>query len=72
MEGRSRAAKQQFDIAVAGAWHAEAFARQRRLKSLAKYMGRTTDQKQSGTQMLAMLQELSARGAPMTIRKVEG
>jgi nitrate reductase assembly molybdenum cofactor insertion protein NarJ len=72
MEGRAHAAKQQFDIAVAGAWHAEAFARTKRLKPLSKYLAHDDSRGQDGAQMLAALREMNARGAPMTIRKVHG
>lgn len=71
MEGHVRAATRAYDLAIAQAWHAEAFARQKRLKPLAKYLS-VQPRAQSASEMLGALREMQARGAPMTIVKNEG
>jgi len=72
MEGRALAAKSRYDLALFAAWHGEAFAREKRLKPLGKYMASGQPKRQQGaSEMLAAMRELNARGAPMTIRKVE-
>ena len=73
MEGRFHAARQAADLAISQAWHAEAFARQKRLKPLGEYLSKSGGpQGQSGAEMVATLHELRVRGAPMNIRRVEG
>ena len=69
MEGRARAAKRNFELALSQAWHTEAFAREKRLKKLAEYLegppkARTADE------ILDAFLMFQALGAPMTIREV--
>jgi protoporphyrinogen oxidase len=72
MEGRAHAATNAFELSMSQAWHTEAFAREKRLKSLGKYLAASKPQQpQAGAEMLATLREIKARGAPMTIRRVE-
>ncbi len=71
MEGRSLAAVRRYEASLAQAWHTEAFAREKRLKPLAKYLSSNKAKPAQGpTEMLATLREIQSRGAPMTIRKV--
>lgn len=71
MEGAGRAADRRVDLALFQAWHGEAFAREKRLKSLSKYRAQTGPQKgQSPAQLLGALREFKARGAKMEIRRV--
>lgn len=52
------------------AWQAERFARETRLKPMAKYLGELKPQRaQTPKEMLAGLKDLQNRGAPMNIRK---
>lgn len=71
MEGAGLAANQQTDLALFHAWHAEAFAREKRLKPLGKYLSSNRPKKsQSAAEMLATLQEFADRGAKMKIKRV--
>ena len=71
MEGRARAANRDVEAAVAQAWHGEAFAREKRLKPLSKYLGGLKPQKPQGpAEMLAIFRDLQARGAGIEIAKV--
>lgn len=73
MEGRARAAQTRYDQALSQAWHTEAFAREKRLKPLGKYLSASKPKNpQDSAEMLAALRELQARGAPMTIIRKEG
>lgn len=69
MEGAALAAERRADLALFQAWHGEAFAREKRLKSLSKYTVRKP-QKQGPEELLAAMREFQARGAKMTIRRV--
>lgn len=70
MEGRARAAVRRYEGDIALAWHTEAFAREKRLKPLAKYLSATKGKPAQGpAEMLATLRELKARGVAMKIRK---
>ena len=73
MEGRARAAQRSFEFGLSQAWHTEAFAREKRLKPLAKYIGKAekTDQSRGGAMLYGTLIEMQARGVPMTIRRVK-
>jgi hypothetical protein len=72
LEGRNHAAKRQHDMLIGQAWHTEAFAREKRLKPLAKYLSASQPRSAQGSaEMLATLREIQARGAVMNIRKVE-
>lgn len=73
MEGRARAAQHRYEMVLSQAWHTEAFARQKKLKPLEKYLTAAEPQKsQTPAEMLATLRELKERGAPMTFTRVEG
>jgi len=69
MEGAARRQKREFELAVTGAWHAEAFARSKRLKKLSDYL-QPKATASTPAEMLAVLRELQAGGAPMNIRRV--
>jgi hypothetical protein len=71
MEGAARRHRRDFELAITGAWHAEAFARQKRLKGLADYIGeKPKRRKQSPEEMFAILSQFQAGGAPIDIREV--
>lgn len=72
MEGAGLAAERAADRALFQAWHAEAFAREKRLKPLARYLSSGKPQKQGPAEMLATLREYKARGAAMEIKRVPG
>lgn len=71
MEGRARAAKDAFDLAVSQAWHGEVFARQKKLKDLSDYLSSKADEGPVAPEVVldAML-TLQAAGVPMNIKKV--
>lgn len=69
MEGCSRAAKRRGELALSQAWHTEAFARQKTLKSLDKLLG-LKPKAQTPDEMFAILQGIAMRGAPMNIKTV--
>jgi hypothetical protein len=55
-----------------GAWQAERFAREKRLKPLAKYLPELRPRHgQMPSEMLAALRALQSAGAPMTITRVD-
>lgn len=70
MEGRARAANRRLEEHLYGAWHSEAFQREKRLKPLSKYLTPATSQRQTPEDMLAMLREFQSRGAAMDIKKM--
>lgn len=69
MEGRSRAAKTHYEQGLSLAWHVEAFARQKRLKPLEKYL-RPASRRPTGGDMLATFKAFKKQGAAMTIKKL--
>jgi hypothetical protein len=73
MEGRARAAKQEYELSVSQAWHGEVFARQKKLKKLSEYLPRDEQAEPVSPEVVldAML-TLQAAGVPMKIVKVEG
>lgn len=73
LEGRSRAAKRDFERSISQAWHTEVFAREKRLKPLAKYLTDSAkkDVSRGAGALLATLREMKERGVPMTIRRVK-
>lgn len=68
MEGAARAAKQQFEMFVSGAWHGEAFARTKRLKPLSDYLTEHVDQRPPD--LLSAFREMKARGVSVDIKKL--
>lgn len=72
MEGRAHAAKQDYELAVAQAWHGEVFARQKKLKNLSQYLPREADAAPVSSEVIldAML-TLQAAGVPINIRKLD-
>lgn len=71
MEGAARRQKREYELTVVGAWHAEAFARQKRLKKLGDYLGdKPKARRQTPEEMFAVIQQFKAGGAPMNIREV--
>jgi hypothetical protein len=71
MEGAARRQKREFELAIIGAWHTEAFARAKRLKNLSEYLAdKPTRKAQTPDEMFAALQQLKAAGAPMNIRQI--
>ena len=69
MEGAGLAAERQAEMALFQAWHGEAFAREKRLKPLSKYI-KSGARKQSPEELLAAFRDFQARGAKMEIRHV--
>lgn len=71
MEGRARAAKDAFELALSQAWHGEVFARQNKLKQLSQYLPREdgADPVQPEVVLDAMM-TLQAAGVPMQIKRV--
>lgn len=73
MEGRARAATREFEGRLSQAWHTEAFAREKKLRPLGKYLN--TAEKQDTSRgagaLLATLREMKERGVPMTIRRLD-
>lgn len=70
LDGRSRAAKQDYELAVAQAWHTEAFARTKRLKRLIDYL--KEPKAQTPEEILAAFRSFQSHGAPMEIEQLEG
>jgi hypothetical protein len=71
MEGRARAAKREAEAMLSQAWHTEAFARQKHLKPLDKILAKRKPRRvQSPEEMLAILMQCQAGGAPLTIREI--
>ena len=72
MEAVSRRHKREFDLTVSGAWHAEAFARTKKLKKLSEYVGDKPKSVKATTpdEMFAVLQMMKAGGAPLNIRTI--
>lgn len=65
----ARAANRHVDLAILGAWHAEAFARTKVLKKLSAYMQRQETPQSNAAQALAFFHSLKARGVPVTITR---
>lgn len=73
MDGRARAAKREADLLFWQAWHVEAFARMsgRDFKAAIKKIGKPKrPRKQSPAEMLAILRQFEAGGAPMKITDI--
>jgi hypothetical protein len=69
MEGAARRQKREFELAIIGAWHTEAFARAKHLKKLSEYLA-DKPRAQTPDEMFAALQQMKAAGAPMNIRQI--
>lgn len=70
MEGAALASKKRQDLAVYQAWHAELFAREKKLKKLSAYLREAPKKAQTPAEMLAALKGFRSRGASMNIRRV--
>lgn len=71
MKGCARAAKRALDLSVSQAWHGEAFARQKHLEKLSKYIGSSEPKRaQTPEEMLAVFRSFQSQGAGMTITQV--
>lgn len=68
MEGLSRAAKHQFELAVTNAWHGETFARTKRLKKLSTYL--KPKGSETPADMLGAFKAFRHAGLPINIRKL--
>ena len=70
MEGRARATQRRVDETILGAWHSEAFAREKSLKPLSKYLASREPKKAQGAEeLLRAFKDMSERGAPIAIRR---
>jgi hypothetical protein len=69
MEGRAQAARQDYELALAQAWHGEVFAREKRLKKLKEYLPRKTSAA-TGEDILNGMMRMQAAGVPMNIRRL--
>lgn len=71
MKGRARAAQSEYDLAVSQAWHGEAFARAKKLKSLSEYLPKgESSQSIPPEAILDAMMTMKAHGVPMDIRKL--
>jgi len=68
MEGAALAAKRAFELALVTAYHTEAFARQKRLKSLSSYLAEPKAHS-SHAHAVAFFHRLKARGVPVEITR---
>jgi hypothetical protein len=72
MKGRAKAAQDRFRDGISQAWHTEAFAREKRLRPLSKYLMQTEGgSDRGGAALLGMLRSMKRQGAPITIRKLK-
>jgi hypothetical protein len=71
MEARANVRKRETERDLFIAWHTEAFAREKRLKPLAKYLSPSSQAGQSPKEMLSILKQFREKGANMNIRRVE-
>lgn len=71
LEGCRKRDLHAYELALFGAFQAERFARTKKLKPLGKYLAELRPKRpQTPEEMLAVMRDLHARGAPMTFRKV--
>lgn len=75
MEGRARAAKHEVDVAIATAWHGEAFARTKRLKRLSSYLEGDVRTKveapaNDADGVLSLFKDMAAKGKDVKISRV--
>lgn len=74
MEGRARAAEREFERRLSQAWHTEAFAREKRLKPLKKYLEHDApkdDPSRGAANLISTLREMQAKGMPISFRRVK-
>lgn len=72
MKGRAAAAENRFRDGISQAWHTEAFAREKRLRPLSKYLKQADGAAdRGGAALLGMLRSMKRQGVPMTIRKLK-
>jgi hypothetical protein len=71
MEGAAMANRRAYDIAIAAAWHTEAFARTKKLPKLSSILTESGDKPKSvAAQALAFFHQMKAKGIPIEIRRV--
>jgi hypothetical protein len=70
MEGAAEMRREAYDLALAQAWHTEAFAREKRLKKLSDYQGKKSGKRSVAADAVAFFHSLKARGVPVEIRRV--
>lgn len=73
MEGAQRRRQRASELVTFGAWQAERFSRETKLKRLDHYLAelKPKSQGQSPAEMLAVLKALATGGVGMTIKKVD-
>jgi hypothetical protein len=69
MEGMARAAKRNLELAITGAWHAEAFARTKRMKKLSAYLP-GEQPLNGGDDVIGIFRAMKKGGKPVSIRKL--
>jgi hypothetical protein len=69
MEGRAQAAEQDYELALAQAWHGAVFERQKKIKPLKAYLPRKA-QPMTVEQFVDGFLKMQAAGVPMNIRRM--
>lgn len=67
MEGAAEAERKAFDLAITTAWHTEAFAREKKLGKLSKYLKRQSEKRSVLSDAHSFFASMKAKGIPVKV-----